>query len=69
MDYQIFAKRAVSKKTSNAYWAVIVDYGYKKKTVCIGDTDVAEFLGISVSALYSLKSDFIDCGHIRFEVK
>lgn len=69
MDYQIYAKRSVSKKTGNPYWAVVIDYGYKKKLACVGDTDVAEFLGLPVAGLYSLKSDLIDCGHIRFEVK
>lgn len=60
--FTIYVKKVLSK-SGKSFFALCVDLGYVIKFLCVGVSDIAEVLGMSVSEFHSRfgKLDFGDC--------
>lgn len=52
MKLNIIVKK--SEKTGKLYRSLVVDLGYRQATLTFDDNLIAEIMGVSVGALYSL---------------
>ena len=53
----LYVTKQISKKSGNAYFALIADIGYRKLYLNMQTDTLAELCGMSVRELYDIKAD------------